>query len=236
MKRQGELIKMQSDGKTATPYHFFLFNDALLYAKDSKLGSLKGRYNLHRKFDIGDRVEDSMLPGEASNRITVPPSCEGGRLIDVLDDKGDEEPCFDVITSKKSFTVVAVDRVDKAAWVRCMREALAKRAGQKSYQAVAVPKAASESQSRDCQVRPTLSSLFARTLVYLSIYLSIYLSVCLSVSACVCACACVCVRALSRSHTSKRLRVYRHTNMLCKYVNSLTRALTQIYVHVHECI
>lgn len=80
---QGELAKRQSGGKAETAYAFFLFNDALLYAKDSFAPVGRGRYTLHRKFDIGDRVEDRAAPGEASNRISVPASCEGGRLIEV---------------------------------------------------------------------------------------------------------------------------------------------------------
>ena len=153
--REGELRRVMGNDEKARPYKFFLFNDALIYAKEDMMSGARGRssYTLHRKFDIGDREEDSRVPGEASNRIVVPSSSEGGRMINVVSRGGDADECsFDILTSTKSFTVNASSPLERRAWVAAMEGALAARAGQRSYSAVAVPRGTGDAKEKNCQI------------------------------------------------------------------------------------
>lgn len=95
-KLSGELTKICR--KSDKVFHFFLFNDLLIYGVPLPSGS----YLLHREF----LIDASFL------------------VADIPSSSGSCEFCFQIRNSKKSFVVYAKDQVEKDTWLKAFNEAI----------------------------------------------------------------------------------------------------------------
>eukprot|EP00808_Paulinella_micropora_P009033 g82701.t1 len=103
--RQGRLTKLSRTGKRQI-YTFFLFNDLLLYARETR-----GRFKLHQRLPI-----DSAF--SASNMLLA--TSPGKKAVNA--DEEENNLAFQITTSTKSFVVEAPNAKSKQQWLQDMRE------------------------------------------------------------------------------------------------------------------
>jgi len=134
--KEGELVKICRNSKKK--YIFLLFSDLLIYASPVKTGG--GKLKLHRRIEIN----------------------EGFKVLD-LDDTENEKNIMQIITSIKSFDVVAETPHSKKAWLDAFTKTRASNRQQSESSDVNyAPVWQTDVSSNDCYVCKIKFSVFRR--------------------------------------------------------------------------